>query len=337
MDSSTLSQFENKLKFHRDALLEWYQAGQGNGGMRHDELTELQRVIAAHEEALQRIETGAFGRCEKCTDGGDVEHERLELDFTTSVCLSHYSEPQIRALEHDLELAAKVHRQLLPAAVPSLPGVQVAAFTESARIVGGDYFDFYPDSAGGQGVVVADVMGKGLPASMLVPNLQASLRILGPEYERPHELAGRLNGLFRYNLKLIRFISLFLASFDPARRLFQYCNAGHNAPILWDAVRREPAWLPTTGPAIGLTHAPIFKTSERTMNRGDLVLLYTDGIVEGTGPSKEPFGEEALANYTRSHAAGSAKDFVKGLVEEFKTFTGHPLEDDVTLVAIKFD
>jgi sigma-B regulation protein RsbU (phosphoserine phosphatase) len=339
MDRVALEQFQNKLKFHRDALMAWYQneVPRNNGAMGHEELEEFHKVIAAHDDALRRIENGTFGRCVQCKDNGEVEAERLALDFTTCVCLSHYSKEQIHALENDLELAAKVHRQLMPTAVPSLPNIQIAAFTESARIVGGDYFDFYPDRAGRQGMILADVMGKGLPASMLVPNLQASLRILGPEYDEPHAIATRLNELFRYNLKLIRFISIFLASIDPSNRLLRYCNAGHNAPLVWDASRTEILQLHPTGPAIGLTHAPIFNTSELLLSEGDLVLLYTDGLIEGQNSRGDEFGEEKLASYLRQHAVQPAKVFLDELVEVFKRFVGGPIQDDITMIVLKFD
>jgi len=336
MDQATLEHFRGKLKSHRDSLMNWYQNEMGTETLEREELEEFQRVIAAHEEALQRIDTGNFGRCVKCVKSGEVESDRLELDFTTRVCLSHYSEKQIRALEADLELAAKVHRQLLPAAVPSLEHIEISAHTESARIVGGDYFDFYPSPSGLQGVAIADVMGKGLPASMLVPNLQASLRILGPQLEEPHVLATRINELFRYNLKLIRFISIFIASLDAARRMIRYCNAGHNPPLFFDASVESISWLKPTGPAIGLTHEPTFKTAELQMSSGDVLVLYTDGLIEGNNSAGEEFGEERLSAYVRSHAKLSAKAILEGLTSIFKQHVGGPLQDDLTVLVLKF-
>ena len=126
------------------------------------------QVISQLDDALKRINTGNFGKCEECSDNSDVEIERLEMDYTTCVCISHYSERQIRALERDLELAARVQKQLLPRCVPALSGIEIAAHTEPAHIVSGDYYDFLLCPDGSQGVVVADVMGKGLAASMLM-------------------------------------------------------------------------------------------------------------------------------------------------------------------------
>ncbi|UCE06746.1 MAG: serine/threonine-protein phosphatase, partial [bacterium] len=184
-----------------------------------------------------------------------------------------------------------------------------------------------------QGVVMADVMGKGLPASILMSNLQASIRILGPEYDEPNKLAVRLNELFRYNLKMISFISVFLAKIDVDSGILQYCNAGHNPPLWWDAASKTIHWLKPTGPAIGLTHNPEFVSKTLRMGSGDLVLLYTDGLIEARNPQGEEFGEERLVSYVIDHINESTDDFLTGLRGTAESFAGR-FHDDVTLLAI---
>jgi sigma-B regulation protein RsbU (phosphoserine phosphatase) len=290
-------------------------------------------IIAKHDEALEQIEHGEFGKCTKCS--GEVELERLELDFTTQVCLSHYSDNKLKTLERDLELAAKVQKQLLPHMLPALKGIKIAAHTEPAEIVGGDYFDFFPYTNGAQGIAVADVMGKGLAASMLMSNLQASLRILGPDHHELDKLAGRLNELFRYNVKLISFITLFLLKIDTKANTLQYCNAGHNPALYWNSKSKELTKLNSTGPAIGLANNIDFNAEEFHYSEGDLLLLYTDGITEARNADKEEFGETRLETYLKENLDKNADAIISGLRQKAKDFCGK-LQDDATLLVVKF-
>jgi len=334
MEKRMVNQFRRFITEHRDNLLTWLKSDTRDKDIHLADvpMEEVTRVVSRHDEALNRIECDEFGKCKEC--GGEVEPERLELDFTTCVCLDHYSEDQLRVLERDLELAAKVQRQLLPYEIPVLPGMQIAAHTEPAQVVGGDYFDFFSYPDGAQGVVIADVMGKGLSASMLMSNLQASLRILGPEYTSLDALADRLNQLFRSNLKLISFISLFLVRIDVESGILQYCNAGHNPAIWWEASSGTIHWLKPTGPAIGLTQSAQFKSKELRYGPGDLLLLYTDGLVEARNPGDEEFGKERVIAYVKEHLRQPVNLFLTGLRETAREFAGK-FDDDVTLIVIK--
>lgn len=334
MNNITLERFRHALTKHRDTLLEWISTDSHHkyvhlGGANSKDVFQ---VISELKDALERIDSGEFGQCKECN--GEVAPERLELDFTTCVCLDHYSEDQIHALENDLELAAKVQRQLLPGYIPSLPGIQIAVHAEPARIVGGDYYDFFQYNSGSaQCIALADVMGKGLPASILMSNLQASLRILGPEHDELHALAARLNELFRYNLTLIRFISIFLAKIDVESGTLSYCNAGHNPPLWWQAASRSIKWLKPTGPAIGLTHDPEYTSKTLRLGSGDLILLYTDGLIEARNPNGEEFGEHRLASYIEVHINESAEDLLAGLRKAAASFAGG-FQDDVTMLVL---
>lgn len=336
MEQRIVNQFRRFITEHRDNLLTWLKSDTRHKDVHLGDASveEVTRMVSRHNEALSRIDCDEFGKCKEC--GGEVEPERLELDFTTCVCLDHYSEDQIRVLERDLELAAKVQRQLLPNQIPDLPGVQIAAHTEPAHVVGGDYFDFFPYPDGAQGAAIADVMGKGLSASMLMSNLQASLRILGPEYTSLDALAGRLNQLFRNNLKLISFISMFLVRIDVEAGMLQYCNAGHNPAMWWEASSGTIHLLKPTGPAIGLTRSAQFKAKELRYAPGDLLLLYTDGLVEARNPGDEEFGKERVTAYVKEHLHQPVNLFLTGLRETAKKFAGK-LDDDVTLMVIKWD
>ncbi|MCP4154125.1 MAG: serine/threonine-protein phosphatase, partial [bacterium] len=208
----------------------------------------------------------------------------------------------------------------------------IAACTEPARVVGGDYFEFFSYDSGAQGFVIADVMGKGLQASMLMSNIQASLRILGPEYTCMHSLTARLNELFRSNLKLVSFITMFLARLDAGSGVLQYCNAGHNPPLLWEAASGSFQWLKPTGPAIGLTKSACFKSGEVKMSKGDLLFMYTDGLVEAQNSRGVDFGTERVAAFIKENSQSPVNVLINGLRESAKSFAGN-FDDDVPVMA----
>jgi hypothetical protein len=338
MEKSLLDRFRNTLGRHRDALLTWLggpHAPEPLGSTNGARVAVVPEVLAAVDDALARIEHGTFGRCTWCD--GEVETERLALDFTTCVCLDHYDAAQRRALERDLELAARVQQHLFPRGTPALPGFQIAAYAAPANIVGGDYYDFFCYRDQGQGLVVADVMGKGLAASMLMANLQASLRILGPEHDDLAALAARLNALFRYNLKLTHFVSLFLLGVDPALGAVHYCNAGHLPALWWRAASGTTTWLRPTGPALGLLHDPAYRVEVIRPRAGDVLVLYTDGLVEGRNADGAEYGMARLERFAEAHANDTAGAFLEALRGDLLRFTGGTQRDDLTLVVVKVE
>lgn len=335
MNEKNLERFRRALRDHRDTLLEWLASDSSDkkihlGG---SQKAEILQIISELKGALERIDSGEFGKCEEC--GGQVEAKQLEYDFTSCVCLDHYSVSQLRTLESELELVSKVQRDLLPCKVPSHPEMALAVHTETARIVGGDYYDFFHFKDGAQGLAIADVMDKGLPASILMSNLQASLRILGPDHESPVSLAERLNKLFRHNLNLIKFISIFLAALDFDTRELRYCNAGHHPPIWWKASSNSFNWLNPTGPALGLTPEVHYGQEFVRVNAGDLMVFYTDGLVEAGNHNGEEFGEERLLVYLGDHIQAPPDELLRGLLENARRFAGR-FYDDVTLMILRF-
>ncbi|HEX9653950.1 MAG TPA: PP2C family protein-serine/threonine phosphatase [bacterium] len=333
MDGQTLDRFRRALSDNKDTLLHWLESepDRKNVHLGGDDESKVLQLISDLKMALENIERGDFGKCTVC--GDDVDTNLLEYDFTSSMCLSHYSNEQLQTLQRELELVSQVHRDLLPCKTPSLPGIAMAAHTESARIVGGDYYDFFDFRDHAQGIAIADVMDKGLPASMLMSNLQASLRILGPEASELECLAERLNRLFRRNLNLIKFISIFFGAIAVRSKTLTYCNAGHHPPLWWQATRKDFQWLSPTGPALGLTADPRYASQSITFAGGDVFVFYTDGLVEA-GSNGEQFGEERLRNYVQNNLGRPPEDMVKGLLSAARQFAGR-FTDDVTLMVVR--
>jgi sigma-B regulation protein RsbU (phosphoserine phosphatase) len=335
MEEKILQNFQQTISQHKDTLQDWLnsEGADKEVSLGNASLEGVLNVVSEFKELLEKIEQNEFGKCEVCQ--GEIELDRLEHDCTTTICLDCYSEDQLRDLERDLELAAKVQQQLLPCCTPCIEGVQIAFRSKPARVVGGDYHDFFTLKGGCQGIAIGDVMGKGLPASMLMSNLQASLRILAPDYEKLEQLAEHLNKLFRYNLKLIKFISLFLGLINLAEKKFSYCNAGHHSPLFWQAKENSIEWLNPTAPAIGLIKDAEFRSSEVMVNKEDIIVFYTDGLIETRNHQDEEYGEDKLRQVVLKDKKRSAEEL---LADIWKDVGEHSTQitDDITLMVVRF-
>lgn len=296
-----------------------------------------QEHLQVLETAIQKAETKELGICTVCHEY--VETHRLETNYTNSVCLEHLSGEERSRLEAELELSQKVQKALLPQSVPDIPGWELAAFSQPASIVGGDYFDFLRFRDGAHALLIADVMGKGMPASMLMASLQTSLRIIIPESDSPGEVLVRANQLFHHNINLTKFVSTVIAHVDPETGTVVFANAGHNPPLL---VRKkmnganELVPLRPTGAAIGLVENARFKVDTVHVAHGDLLVFYTDGVVEAANPVKEEFGEGRLKQFLAHYPGGSPAEVIRDLRGEIRRFvSGQPLGDDTTILVSK--
>lgn len=295
----------------------------------------LQSHLEVIEESIQKAEACCLGECQICHEC--VNQELLEMDYTTSVCLDHLTEPERRQLETELELSAMVQKALLPQQPPNIPGLDLAAFSRPAQIVGGDYYDFVQFRGGAQGLAIADVEGHGVSSGMLMTSLQASLRTLVPEYTSPIDVLERINRFYLHNIQFTTFVTAFLGSFDPDHRQLTYCNAGHNPPLICRDEGRRVEWLAPTGPALGLVEE--FSLTSRTVSLrpGDMLLLYTDGVTEATNASEEQFGPERLEQVARQAGKDSAEGLVRQVLQALYDHAGgQPIADDTTLVACRF-
>lgn len=286
------------------------------------------------DTSLEKIETGTLGICEVCH--GVVDHALLEMDYTSHVCLDHYSEDERRRLESELEMSQVVQRALMPNRAPVISGVEVAAFSRPAEIVGGDYFDFFRFRDGAHGLVIADVSGHGVSAAMFVSSLQTAIQTMAPDALTPAEILERLNRFYIHNVNFTTFVTVFLARFDPNERTLTYVNSGHNPPAVFCRNGASVTWLKRTAPAIGLAEHYLPRTDTLGMSAGDVLLLYTDGLTEAMNNEMEQFGQERLAAFLQNAADLSASEMLR-VVREGVNAHGEetPLADDLTLVAMK--
>lgn len=183
--------------------------------------------IAHLDEVIEQASQGKLGECVVCHQ--EVDDPLLEMDYTACVCLAHFSEPEVRRLEQELELAVLTQRALLPQTPPDLPGFELAAFTRPAQLVSGDYHDFLHFKDGSVGLVIADIAGHGVSSGLLMASVQTALRTLAPTSDSPQDVILQIERLYNRNINLTSFFSLFLGKLSNNGQL-EFCNAGHNPP-----------------------------------------------------------------------------------------------------------
>jgi sigma-B regulation protein RsbU (phosphoserine phosphatase) len=336
MESKIFEDIRIGLEEKQAHLKDWLEStpvDEKEGQLGPVEETAVKRELQSLEVALEEIDEGTLGVCEICH--GIVDGNLLQMDYTSCVCLDHYSPEQRRQLESELELSQTIQRALLPQQIPMIPGLDIAAFSRPAQIVTGDYFDFVQFKDGAHGLLMADVSGHGVSAGMLMTSLQAAIQTLAPESDSPLEVLERINRLYIHNINFTTFVTVFFGKLDPRSRTLSYANAGHPA-LLYRAETDEEFWLPRTGPAIGLVEHYPSVVQNLELKQGDILILYTDGITEAMNSGHMQYGEMALAEVVRQHRDASAEELVTEILGSLNTYIqGSTLADDITLMVSK--
>jgi phosphoserine phosphatase RsbU/P len=233
--------------------------------------------------------------------------------------------------QREFEDARLIQRGLLPAAMPQTAGVQLAASWQPANGVGGDCFDALTFANGGVGLTIADVAGKGVPAALLMSNLQAAVRAFAQEGAAPGSVCTSVNRLLVRNMASGRFVTFCYVRIDTAARRLTYANAGHNPPLL---LRRSGHvdQLAPSGTVLGVFAESSYEQGDFTFAAGDRLVLYTDGITEGRNAAGDEFGEDRLAETASRHRALPAEEMLAGIMRDVETFNGGKYDDDATLI-----
>jgi sigma-B regulation protein RsbU (phosphoserine phosphatase) len=239
------------------------------------------------------------------------------------------------ALEKDILAAREVQRSLLPKTVPSIEGYDIAGTSIPAHFVGGDYFDFIPVDGNRTAVCLGDVSGKGLPASLLMANLQATLRGQAHPNLSPKAWVNRANMLLHHNTSSDKFMTLFFGILDNKKHELCYCNAGHDHPFLLRE-HAEPLRLKTGGIVVSIMPEYPFQEETVGFSPGDVLVINSDGITEANNSRAEMFTEERLVAVLDANKHRSAVEIQESILEAVTAFTGnHPQFDDMTLVVVK--
>lgn len=247
----------------------------------------------------------------------------------------HEQERQKIAMEKDLLAAREVQMMLIPKRVPERPGYDFAGSTIPAREVGGDLYDFIVRSDTELAVCLGDVSGKGLAASLLMANVQATLRDHAMAEGTAAMCVRRTNRLLFHSTGMEKFVTLFYAVLDTKAGALTYCNAGHERPFLMtpDGAARR---LDAGGIVLGILEDFPFAEETVRFAAGDVFLVFSDGISEAVNGRDEQFGEERIEGVLRQHRHGSAAEIRDRLIAAVRTHAdGSPQADDITLVVIK--
>ena len=241
-----------------------------------------------------------------------------------------------KKLESELKFALEIQKNLLPKFVPEIEGYSLAGTTIPSRHVGGDYYDFLMLDEKHLLLVIADVSGKGMPASLIMAHFQAALRILAPLHITLTDLILKLNLTIYENTSPDKFVTAFVGILDVLSGAFYYINAGHNPPYLCNA-NKEIIELSDGGLILGFTdEPPMYHTGEVWLNKDDVVLMYTDGVNEAQDINKEDFGDNATKEALIEVSNQNASEIITHVVQKVKDYSKDTSQfDDITLIALK--
>ena len=244
------------------------------------------------------------------------------------------AEPE-RRRHSELEIAANVQQKMFPRKLPRLDSLDYAGHCVPAREVGGDYYDFLEASDRAVGFVLGDVSGKGVPAALLMANLQASFRSQSPDaLERPSEMLRVVNKHFFESTEAERFATLFFGIYDDRTRKLRYVNCGHCPPFLLRATGEVDRLAPTATP-LGAFVDWKCREAETRLGVGDTLLLYSDGVTEAGIEGAEEFGEDRLVHTLRVNQWQPAETLVQAVVDDVADFSAGSRSDDVTVVGLR--
>jgi sigma-B regulation protein RsbU (phosphoserine phosphatase) len=263
-------------------------------------------------------------------------------------------------LDRELEIGADIQLRLLPRQCPEIEGVELAALCKTASRVGGDYYDFIPanydqlrpkkqdgkevtddkKASVPWSVVIGDVMGKGVPAGLIMTMTRGMLRAEVLNRHTPARILQHLNRVMYADLENShRFVTLFYSEYDPQTQILSYCNAAHNPPLLWQASTHELIRLDTGGMLIGLEADSQYEDAQVQLTPGDTIIYYTDGLTDAANQSGDRFGEENLTQafqWACEHS-NSPQEILDYLFEQAQQFIGSTNRngDDMTLVVMQ--
>ena len=254
---------------------------------------------------------------------GAIESARLQAEVIDK-----------RRMDVDLALARQVMQELLPNNAPELPGFDIAGSHATSLAVGGDYYEFIPLGDDRWGVVIADVVGKGMTAALLVSAIRASIASLVGHELAVRAIMRRANRFFHESVEEGKYVTLFYAVLDVQHRRLLYSNAGHVPPVL---LRKGGGveLLEDGGVPLGLFEAPRYVDGYATLRQGDLLALYTDGVVEAMDRDDQPYGlDRFVATLARARDAGAGEICSAVMRDVRQHLSGGP-SDDCSLVVIK--
>lgn len=271
------------------------------------------------------------------TDVGNLHYFSHQAATLLEVLRLYRDSMERERLETELGLAKQIQENLVPTEPLQLPGATLCGRMVSCREVGGDYFDYFPLDAGTVGFAIADAAGKGIPAALVMTTLRVAFRSIAARHREPQAVVERLNNTICNLATMGNFISFFYGVLDVGSGILRYCNAGMNRPLL---LRRGRAWsepLKKGGLVLGIKDDQRYAWGTLTLQPGDRLVLYTDGLTEETDAAGEFFGEERLEQTARLHSDAPLGDLRDAIFDSVERFGGTTQSDDRTLMLLQMN
>ena len=245
-----------------------------------------------------------------------------------------------KRLDHDLEIARDIQRILLPSEAPAIDGFQISGINVPARLVSGDYFDYIRVDDERLGVAIADVSGKGVPASLIMAICRSVLRAEAARNPSPADVLRKVNRQLYPDIKEDMFISMAYLILDHHRDSITLARAGHDAPLLYKQQSQTVTPVKSPGMVVGIDSGNVFDRLTVdfaiSLERDDCLVLYTDGVTETLNAEEDEFGLDRVIQAVRARANDGAQAIVKKIIQDVRDFTGSlPQNDDITLIAIR--
>lgn len=243
-------------------------------------------------------------------------------------------EKKLMQIQQEIQVASEIQKNLLPKEIPSIEGYDIYAVNIPAREVGGDYYDFIKISETRTAIALGDVSGKGLPASMLMANLQATLRGQLLFCNCAKDCIKGANYMLYKSTDTSKFVTLFFGILDTEKHTLTYCNAGHNEPVFLQRDKKNK--LDKGGMLLSVFEQIEYEEEEILFSKGSTLVVFSDGITEAMNESNEEFGEERLYNLIEKRVALSSQQLAMEILSDVKNYSaGVPQFDDITLMIIK--
>ena len=243
-------------------------------------------------------------------------------------------EKKFLLIQQEIQVASEIQKNLLPQEMPSIKGYDIYAINIPAQEVGGDYYDFIKIAETKTAVALGDVSGKGLPAAMLMANLQATLRGQLLYCNCAKDCIKRANNLLHKSTSISKFVTLFFGIIDTENNTLTYCNAGHNKPIF--IINGEINKLDKGGLLLGCIEDSEYDEEEILFEKGSTLVIFSDGITEAMNEAEEEYGDERLENILMDNIKESSQEIIKNIINDVKLYVGNNRQsDDITIMIIK--
>jgi serine phosphatase RsbU (regulator of sigma subunit) len=313
--------------------------------LRH--LKMLEKIDPQLTTAMQNLQPGEMTLI-KFEKNGELMHLAVNATYFKLLKKSYIllslqdikSEIDRERMAKELEIAQQIQQRLFPRENPSVPGFDIAGCCIPALEVGGDYYDFIPDEEGKLGIVIGDVSGKGLPASIYMTLTKGIFQSHANEKISPHNLLSNINRFIYKSVEKNVFITLYFGVLDPKSKQFSLARAGHLPALHYQKETGQLKLLEPKGIGVGLDKGDIFDKNIDSMTvplkSGDWIIFYTDGFSEAMSRDNKEYGDKRLQDFIITHVESGAKTLIESLIDDVRTFTsGNPTKDDMTIIAIK--